>query len=60
MGAVQSALGMGRCGRDICGLAKCLLQFARAGQVQLGRFLAEQSKFYRLYLHSGRLTLAAM
>jgi hypothetical protein len=31
-----------------------------AGEEQLGRCAAEKSKYYRLYLYSGRLTLAAM
>jgi hypothetical protein len=31
-----------------------------AGEEQLGRFSAEQSKYYQLYLYSGRVALAAM
>jgi hypothetical protein len=31
-----------------------------AGEEQIGRVTAEQSKYYRLYLHSGKLSLAAM
>jgi len=31
-----------------------------AGEEQLGRFSVEQSKYYRLYLRIGKLTLAAM
>jgi hypothetical protein len=31
LGAVQSALGAGGCGRDIFDLATCPLQFAKAG-----------------------------
>jgi hypothetical protein len=30
-----------------------------AGEEQLGRFAAEQSKYYRLYLRSGKLIVAA-
>jgi hypothetical protein len=33
---------------------------AAAGEDQLGRFLAGHSKYYRLYLLRGKLTLAAM
>jgi hypothetical protein len=31
-----------------------------AGEEQLGRCTAEQRKYYRLYLHSGKVSLAAM
>jgi hypothetical protein len=31
IGAVQSALGVGGCGRDIFVLSSCSLQFAKAG-----------------------------
>ena len=31
-----------------------------AGEEQLGKFTAKPSIFYRLYLNSGKLTLAAM
>jgi hypothetical protein len=33
---------------------------AAAGEEQLGRCTAEQSKYYRLYLYRGKLTLAAI
>jgi hypothetical protein len=51
VGAVQSALGVGGCGREILVLATCSLQFAKAGSAamlpqqgkkQLGRCTAGQ------------------
>jgi hypothetical protein len=50
LGAVQSALGVGESRYKIC---MCL-----AGEEELGRFSAEKIEYYRLYLHSGKLTLA--
>jgi hypothetical protein len=57
----------------VCGAARCASQVldrgaqaasrnavAAAGDEQLGRCAAEQSKFYRLYLRSGKVTYAAI
>ena len=66
---IQSALSVGGCGREIIVLATCSLQFTKVGSAatlpkqekkQLKRGAAGQSKYYRLYLYSGKLALAAM
>jgi hypothetical protein len=41
VGAVQSALGVGGCGREILVLATCSLQFAKAGSAAM---LPQQEK----------------
>jgi hypothetical protein len=67
LGAVQSTLGVGGCGRKIFALATCSLHFAKASAAALSQQEKNnsadgqrgKSKYIRLYLYSGKLILAA-
>jgi hypothetical protein len=52
--AVQSALGVGGCGREICVLATCLLQFAKAGSTATQ---PQQEKNNSVDLQRGRVNI---
>jgi hypothetical protein len=62
---VQSTLGVGGCGNISFGHVLVAVRqgqrrdAAATGEEQLGRFAARKSKYIRLYLHSGKLILAA-
>jgi hypothetical protein len=67
-GTVQSALGVGGCGREIFASTKCQLQFAKASAATLPQqekndtadVQREKSTYARLYRYSGKLALAPM
>ena len=54
MGAVQSALVVGACSREIFIFATCSLQFAKAG---IAATLPQQEKNNTAYLQRGRVTV---
>jgi hypothetical protein len=54
VGAVQNALGVGGCGREICILATCPLQFAKAGSAAT---LPQQEKNNSADTQRGRVNI---
>jgi hypothetical protein len=67
-GTVQSALGVGGCGREIVASAKCQLQFAKASAATLPQqekndkadVQRGKSTYILFYRYSGMLALARM